>query len=266
MELKTKIESIIKAATANSRTETQYREPLIGFASAGDPIFDEMRLIIGSHQLNPKEIFPEAKTVVSFFLPFKIELVKQNWKSQGPLKEWIQAKGETDRLIRVIDEKLKDELAKDGVKVVVPEIIFDYMNKGFNVAWSHKSAAYAAGLGTFGVHQMLITRAGCAGRFGTFLISAEILPTPRPKEEFCRYKKGEKCLVCVNRCPADALTVEEFDKKKCYLLLQENAKAFPELENQYACGKCTTGPCSQVSPNGSVNRDRSCLETDKARH
>jgi epoxyqueuosine reductase QueG len=82
--------------------------------------------------------------------------VKQNWKSQGPLKEWIRAKGETDSLIRVIDEKLKAELAKDGVKVVVPEIIFDYMNKGFNVAWSHKSAAYAAGPGTFGVHHMLI--------------------------------------------------------------------------------------------------------------
>ncbi len=42
MELKTKIESIIKATTANSCTETRYREPLIGFASAGDPIFDEM--------------------------------------------------------------------------------------------------------------------------------------------------------------------------------------------------------------------------------
>ena len=243
MELKTKIESIIKAAAANSSTETRYREPLVGFASADDPIFNEMKEVIGPHQMHPKEIFPEAKTVVSFFLPFDKELVKLNWRSPNPVKEWIQAKGETDRLIGEINEKLKAELAKVGVSAVVPEIIFDYKNKGFDVAWSHKSAAYAAGLGTFGVHHMLITKAGCAGRFGTLLISSEIPPAPRPKEELCRYKKGEKCLVCVDRCPAGALNARGLDKEKCFKLLQENAKAFPEI-NQLACGKCATGPCA----------------------
>lgn len=243
MELKSKIENIIKAAAANPGTDTRYREPLIGFASADDPIFDEMKEIIGPCNLNPKEVFPRAKTVVSFFLPFEDEFVKRNWKSPGPVKEWIQAKGETDRLIAKINETLKSELAKKGISAVVPEIIFDYKNKGFDVCWSHKSAAYAAGLGTFGVHHMLITKAGCAGRFGTIVISATISPTPRPTEEFCRYRKGEKCLVCVDRCPAGALTAKGLDKEKCFRLLQENAKAFPEF-NQLACGKCATGPCA----------------------
>src|SRR5512133_3663776 len=110
MEIKDKIESIIKEAASNPVTETRYREPLIGYASASDPIFDEMKKIIGPHHLHPKEIFPEAKTVVSFFLPFEKELVKLNWRSQGPVKEWIQSKGETDSLIGEISEKLKDEL------------------------------------------------------------------------------------------------------------------------------------------------------------
>jgi len=244
MELKIKIENIIKAATVNPGTKTRYRDPLVGFASADDPVFDEMKKIIGPQNLHPREIFPEAKTVVSFFLPFEKELVKLNWRSVEPVKEWIQAKGETDHLIAEINEKLKSELAKDEISSVVPEVIFDYKNKGFDVAWSHKSAAYASGLGTFGVHHMLITKAGCAGRFGTLLISAEVTPTPRPKEEFCRYKKGEKCLVCVDRCPAGALNARGLDKEKCFRLLQENAKAFPELNNQYACGKCATGPCA----------------------
>lgn len=243
MELKDKIENFIKEAAVNPGTETRYREPLVGYASAIDPIFEEMKKIIGPHHLHPKEIFPEAKTVVSFFLPFEKELVKLNWKSQGPVKEWIQAKGETDHLIGEISERLIVELAKNGIEAVVPSIVFDYKNKGFDVTWSHKSAAYAAGLGTFGVHQMLITKAGCAGRFGTILISAEIPPTQRPAEEFCRYKKGEKCLVCVDRCPAGAITIKGVDKEKCFRLLQENAKAFPEL-NQLACGKCATGPCA----------------------
>jgi epoxyqueuosine reductase len=206
MELKNKIENIIKEAAANPDTETRYREPLVGYASASDPIFDEMKKIIGPHHLHPEEIFLGAKTVVSFFLPFEKDLVELNWKSQEPVKEWIQAKSETDRLIGEINEKLKAELAKEGIEAVVPSTVFDYKNKGFDIAWSHKSAAYAAGLGTFGVHHMLITKAGCAGRFGTILISAEIPPTPRPTEEFCRYKKGEKCLVCVDRCPAGALS------------------------------------------------------------
>lgn len=243
MRLKDNIESIIKEAAANPNTETQYREPLIGYASASDPIFDEMKKIIGSHHLHPEEIFPEAKTVVSFFLPFEKKLVKLNWRSREPVKEWIQAKGETDSLTGKINEKLTAELAKDGIVAVVPSIVFDYKNKGFDVTWSHKSAAYAAGLGTFGVHHMLITKAGCAGRFGTILISAEIPPTPRPTEEFCRYKKGKKCLVCVDRCPAGAVDIKGLDKEKCFMLLQEYTKAFSEL-NQPACGKCATGPCS----------------------
>jgi epoxyqueuosine reductase len=245
-DLKDRIEKIIKITAANAGTETRYREPLIGYASASDHICDEMKEIIGSHHLSPKEIFPEAKTVVSFFLPFEKELVKLNWSSQEPVKEWIRAKGETDRLIEEINEKLKAELAKEGIKAVAPSIVFDYKSKGFDVSWSHRSAAYAAGLGTFGVHHMLITKAGCAGRFGTILISAEIPPTPRSTEEFCRYKKGEKCLVCVDRCPAGALTIKGLDKEKCFKLLQKNAKAFPEL-NQLACGKCATGPCALKS-------------------
>ncbi len=245
-DLKDRIEKIIKTAAADPGTETRYREPLVGYASADDPIFDEMKKIIGAHHLHPKEIFPGAKTVVSFFLPLEKELVKLNWRSSEPVKEWIQAKGETDSLMGEINEKLIAELAKEGIEAVVPSIVFDYKNKSFDIAWSHKSAAFAAGLGTFGVHHMLITKAGCAGRFGAILISAEIPPTPRPVEEFCRYKKGEKCLVCVDRCPAGALTVKGLDKEKCFRLLQENEKAFPEL-NQHACGKCATGPCAMKS-------------------
>ncbi len=242
-DIKNKIEIIIKTIAANPGTETRYREPLVGCASASDPIFDEIKKIIGPHHLHPKEIFPEAKSVLSFFLPFEKELVKLNWKSQEPVKEWTQAKSETDQLITKITEALKAELAKEGISAVVPEITFDYENKGFDVAWSHKSAAYAAGLGTFGIHHMLITKIGCAGRFGSLIVSAEIPPTSRPVEESCRYKKGEKCLVCVDRCPAGALNAGGLDKEKCFRLLQENAKAFPEL-NQPACGKCATGPCA----------------------
>ncbi len=74
MELKNKIESIVKASAANSCMETKYREPLIGFASAYDPIFNEMKEIIGPYNLHPKEIFSEVKTVVSSSCPSRKNL------------------------------------------------------------------------------------------------------------------------------------------------------------------------------------------------
>jgi len=50
----------------------------------------------------------------------------------------------------------------------------------------------------------------------------------------------------MNSCPAGALSIEGLDKEKCFRLLKENERAFPEL-NQYACGKCATGPCALKS-------------------
>jgi ferredoxin len=147
-------------------------------------------------------------------LPFEKELVKQNLKS-GVVKDSIQASVDTSYLIREINEKIKTELEKDGIIAIVPKVIFDYRNSGFNVSWSHKSAAY----------------------------DAEILPTPRPKEEFCRHKKGEQCLVCMERCQSGALSLSGFDKEKCFMRLHEEEKAYPEL-NQHGCGKCATGPCT----------------------
>jgi epoxyqueuosine reductase len=74
MEFKSHIESVFKTAAAKPGTDTKFREPLIGFASAEDPIFNEMKEIIDPHILHPKEIFPEVKTVVPFILPFEEKL------------------------------------------------------------------------------------------------------------------------------------------------------------------------------------------------
>ena len=115
--MKKRIEKIIKSTASNPGTETRYREPLVGFASADDPIFDEMKETIGQHHMHPKEVFPEAKTVVSFFLPFEEKLVDLNWKSPGPVREWILAKSETESLIKNINEKLNEiEVGRLGLR------------------------------------------------------------------------------------------------------------------------------------------------------
>ncbi|MBQ7092185.1 MAG: epoxyqueuosine reductase, partial [Clostridia bacterium] len=51
---------------------TIYDEPLIGFADANDPIFDTFKKdeVIGESYMKPIEWLPEAKSVISMFLPF----------------------------------------------------------------------------------------------------------------------------------------------------------------------------------------------------
>lgn len=240
-----KIEEIIKALVRECHTRTRYREPLIGFASADDHLFTQMKQIIGPYHLHPREMLPDAKTVVSFFLPFAEEIVKANRQDDEVAAEWAQAYVEANQLIGEISTRLKEELDTGGIKTATQKATHNFNKVDLTAGWSHKSAAFAAGLGTFGVHKMLITPSGCAGRFGSLVISAEIAPTPRPSHEFCRYFRGEKCLVCVRNCPTGALTADTLDKQKCYRQLLKVAATFPGLCD--VCGKCNIGPCALKS-------------------
>jgi epoxyqueuosine reductase len=111
--------------------------------------------------------------------------------------------------------------------------------------WSHKSVAVIAGLGSFGVHQMVITDAGCAGRFGSLVLDAELPSTPIEPRERCSYFHDGSCLECVLRCPANALDVSlPLDKQGCHRHLHSVARQYEELGLADVCGKCAIGPCS----------------------
>lgn len=244
MDIAAKIQEKIKISVENAGTITRYREPLVGFASAQDHLFTQMKEIIGGHHLHPREMLPEAKTVVAFFLPFAENVVKANRKTAQTAREWAVAYIETNQLIGKICEQLRQELAAHGIKAAAEKATHNFNEEDLTAGWSHKSAAFVAGLGTFGVHRMLITPAGCAGRFGSIVISAEIPPTSRPSGEFCRHYQEGKCLFCVNNCPVGALEVKRLDKKRCYQHLLEVDAQFPDLGLCDICGKCAVGPCA----------------------
>ncbi|SJZ83738.1 4Fe-4S dicluster domain-containing protein [Selenihalanaerobacter shriftii] len=87
---------------------------------------------------------------------------------------------------------------------------------------SHKHIAVAAGLGKFGLNNLVITpEYGPRVRFTTILTTAELAPTSYEAEQVCN-----KCLKCIKACPRNALddwenkyTPQEgwhIDKEKCY--------------------------------------------------
>jgi hypothetical protein len=68
--------------------------------------------------------------------------------------------------------------------------------------------ARAAGLGTFGLSDMLITERGMAVILIVIMTSAPIPPSPKPTREYCLFYRDRSCTACVSRCPGQAICPE----------------------------------------------------------
>ncbi len=220
------------------------RGPLTGFARAEDPLFGELKRAVGTSHLLPTDILAGAQSVAAFFIPFSKELVEINKKHVYVAREWAEAYIDTNRLISLCCEKLAEALAAEGVKTNWQQPTHNFDPEKLISFWSHKHVAYICGLGTFGLHHMLITAAGCAGRVGSIVLDRPIDPTPRPEKHNCLFHSGGQCLYCVRNCPTGALTRDGLDKQKCYERCLAVDAYYSELGVCDVCGKCATGPCA----------------------
>ncbi len=239
-----RIRALIERAAQSPPGMTRYRRPLVAFASAHDPEFARLKERIVPVHLTPHDLLPQAESVVSFFLPFDESVVTANRQSQYTAREWAVAYIETNGLIGRICHLLGDLLADCGhaSRWELPTYNFDPVR--LISRWSHKSVAAVAGLGSFGLHQMVITDAGCAGRFGSLVTSATLTPTAAEPRQRCRYFADRSCRVCVERCPVGALTESGLDRSACYERCLEVDRYYADLELCDVCGKCATGPCA----------------------
>jgi len=253
-DLETFIATFVRREVAKAGTETRYRQPLVGFADAADPRFLQLREIAEPTHLLPGDLLPTARSAISFFLPFAKEIVRANRAEPRQVaRGWALAYVETNALINRIAQRLITALAERGVKAAAEPATHNWDPVSLVSRWSHKSVAAIAGLGSFGLHHMLITDAGCAGRFGSLVVDAVLAPTPvpgAPARERCRYFHDGSCRVCVERCPVGALTEDGLDKHRCYEWLLQVAEHFRGLGLADACGKCATGPCAFKSSRG----------------
>ena len=237
-------ESIVHQVT-HAGTVTEYRRPLVGFASAADPRFREILRIVEPTHLLPEDMLPGARAAVSFFLPFAGWVVEANARHRSRVaREWQVAYLETNALIGRITAHLIDALAERGVRAAAAPATHNYDPATLICRWSHKSVAVIAGLGSFGLHRMVITDAGCAGRFGSLVVDRDLELAPVAAQERCLHFFDGSCHECVSRCPVDALSMDgSLDKQRCNRRLLGLAKRHgPDVAD--ACGKCAIGPCS----------------------
>ena len=119
---------------------------------------------------------------------------------------------------------------------------------GYLAPFSHRHAAVRAGLGEFGLNNLVVTpEFGPRARFMSVITQAELEPDPLITEKICLRKK---CSLCVKNCGVQGLTpLEGVDENAVFIDM-------PSLVNKEACyhkgsyGAICWGTCIDVCPVG----------------
>jgi len=243
------IKQYVKEYSERKEVSTKWREPIVKFSDANDKMFIKLKELISPTHALPNDFLEDAQTVISYFLPFDKIVANSNIEGKYCSREWAIAYIETNRLILDLNKYIKKELENLNYKSSIIPATHNFDEDSLISDWSHRHVAYIAGLGKFGLNNMLITDKGCCGRVGSIVTNLRIEPTPRNDKEYCLYKSKGICKKCVQRCVNDALRVNSFDRHKCYEMLLYNDKHHSDLGLTDACGKCCVSlPCSFTNP------------------
>jgi epoxyqueuosine reductase len=251
--------------------EPAWMEPLIGFSRGDDPLYQKFKEDIGPFHWTPQEIFtatfpglriaPGELTVISWILPQTEQTRRDNRREKSlPADRWILSRKYGEDFNIKLRDHLVAALRGAGTEAVAP------MNSpawkweksaryGFASSWSERHAAFASGLGTFGLCDGLITPNGKAMRCGSVVARIAVPPSERPYTDhhaYCLFYFNGSCGKCIERCPAGAITREGHDKEKCFAYLhgvtEKHAQSRFNVKTS-PCGLCQVGvPCEAKIP------------------
>jgi ferredoxin len=250
--------------------EPAWAEPLVGCSSGSDPLYDFYQEDIGdfyrspveflSHKYLDGEFDPAQVTVVSWILP-QTAATRNDHREETcfPSERWARSRifGEEGNV--ALRKHLEAFFAAKGVAAAAPLLSPLWERRispkyGYASTWSERHAAYAAGLGTFGLSDGLITAAGKAHRAGSVVIGLHLEPTPRPYDHpnaYCLFHVKGTCGKCMERCPVGAISESGHDKYLCgrYVDVTRQYVSRQFHFDGYGCGLCQTGiPCESSIP------------------
>jgi epoxyqueuosine reductase QueG len=255
----------------NAANDKAWSDPLIGFSKGDDPLYLQYKEVVGSFHWTPLEIFlltyPTSKltadqlTVISWVLPQTKDTKFDNrQETLYPSERWARARIFGEEVNVKLRKHLVRALKESGADAVAPMLSPFWERKTseryvFSSTWSERHAAYASGLGTFGLCDGLITAKGKAMRCGSVVAHIQISPTERPYQDhhaYCLFFANGTCKKCMARCPAGAITEAGHDKRKCYDYMHPGIDEYVESHygfKGYGCGLCQTGvPCESRNP------------------
>ncbi|MDD1744004.1 MAG: 4Fe-4S binding protein [Methanomassiliicoccales archaeon] len=207
----------------------------------------------------PRSIFPEARSVVVIGLPITLPILETS-----PSIFYHELYKNVNSLLDQYTYRLALYLSEKGFpSLYIPRDGYGHISllKDRPLAFfSHRHAAYLAGLGSFGVSNMILTRKyGPRVRFGALFTSAKLPGDPLLDEQLCI-----RCMRCVKICPVGALERKDYpeglaDKRAC---TERN-----EILSERFVSPC--GFCIKVCPVGEDRKefsraDASIYEAGKA--
>jgi epoxyqueuosine reductase len=242
-------------------------------------MWQQYKEYVGAFHWTPWEVFtqhcpdeparPEELTVISWVLPQREMVRKSNRRARKyPSEEWARIRIYGEEFNVALRRHVVKRLTEEGHAAVAPMLVTNWTivkSKRFSYAssWSERHAAHAAGLGTFGLCDGLITAKGKAMRVGSVVARISIPATPRPythHRAYCLFFAEGTCGKCMDRCPVHAITKAGHDKEKCRQHLARSrvhVKKTYKFEG-YGCGLCQVGvPCEAGIP---VKAAREALE------
>lgn len=217
--------------------ERFFADPIIGIARGDDPMFQKYKEVVGPEHLTPLEMWIENGLdiisashlyTISIVFPF-VERIRKEGSEKQITKARIKLPAEIYSIAR--------NYANDFKIFVMEQVINFFKERSYNATagmlskaftiiakgrfystWSERHVAFAAGLGTFSLHEALITEVGCNVRLASVITNAPLEITKRksdgPYGNCLFYAKGT-CKECIIKCPANAITEKGHDKVKC---------------------------------------------------
>jgi len=236
------VSAFVKTYEDRPNITTRWGDPVVGFCDAKSSAVQELKHSVAPDHLMPEDLLADANVVVAYFLPFTKDLAETNRSGTAASPEWARTYAETNALFTELNDQLMELIRSHGGTAAMPGTAAGFSGESLMSRWSHRHFAVLAGLGTFGVNNMLITPAGCCGRVSSFAAHIPVEPDAPLAEELCLYKQKGICGKCAAHCPSGALSPEGFDRQRCFAVCMENEELYPGCD---VCGKCVVGvPCS----------------------
>lgn len=245
-----KIKAYVAEFVRKNNYYSYYREPLVGYTSANNIFFTKIKQITHPQHYLPKEILENARSVVAYFIPFSEFVVRSNIDNKYASELWAKVYIHCNALIETLNRNLSDFIEQHGFQCKTISATHNFDDQTLVSYWSHKHIAYICGLGTLGLHNMLITSKGCCGRLSSMVTNIPATNVPETKDEYCLYKRHKTCMMCVKRCVNQSLQTDTFNRFHCYEQCLLNEKRYEHFGKADVCGKCMVGvPCSISIPN-----------------
>ncbi len=268
------IENFIAVSPLNNMqdgsSEPAWDSALVGFASGADPIWQQYKEYVGAFHWTPWEVFNQHHavenvsaaelTVISWILPQRKRVRMANRRATDyPAEEWARIRVYGEEFNAALRRHVALCLEQVGHPAIAPMLapnwtIVKSQRFSYASSWSERHAAFAAGLGTFGLCDGLITAKGKAMRAGSVVAKMSLKPSPRfytGHQDYCLFHADGTCGKCIDRCPAGAITKSGHDKEKCRHHLVRSREYMKNTYNfeGYGCGLCQVGvPCEAKIP------------------